>query len=453
MPPRVGELNRNSATRTTTPPRSATRVTTLPVRAVWASWLGSTTRLVRDAHGVTPAWKSLAGRMLTVVRVLGLAVNPAPAGKGCPRHARVTSGGRPWAPAVFRMAMPFLPCKYRSVSCARVLPRRARGHARVVLGVLRAEGPATQWCIPGWPVTCSRAFVGPGFPLRGPCGRSRARCPQAHGRHDFRLSPQLPIAQAIHWERLGPGEGAGARGFRQARRDWTALAGGVRCGHEESYTQPSVLGSLRRCPAPGRGWLARSDAAARPVFSAEADNPERQRLVTAARDKGQGVAVAEPASGWNEKRGGLRRLSRLAACDIDMVLVECTDRRAHFAFSAHALAHSCVSAAQNATKPLHPPPPLRGSHSSTSMVPHHLQPTTLGRTRPASGEPLPALANHCARTPRPVPRPSARHTGISPQAPTTRGDPGVGSAASAEFRPPLAHRELLPQHLGDRGIA
>lgn len=382
MPPRVGELNRNSATRTTTPPRSATRVTTLPVRAVWASWLGSTTRLVRDAHGVTPAWKSLAGRMLTVVRVLGLAVNPAPAGKGCPRHARVTSGGRPWAPAVFRMAMPFLPCKYRSVSCARVLPRRARGHARVVLGVLRAEGPATQWCIPGWPVTCSRAFVGPGFPLRGPCGRSRARCPQAHGRHDFRLSPQLPIAQAIHWERLGPGEGAGARGFRQARRDWTALAGGVRCGHEESYTQPSVLGSLRRCPAPGRGWLARSDAPARPVFSAEADNPERQRLVTAARDK--------ESRSPNRRPGGTKSAAACAACHgwRRATSIWCSSSARIGAPTSPSLLTPLLTHA-SALRRTRPSPSIRRLRSAAAIRPRAWSRTTCNRPRWA--EPVPPL--------------------------------------------------------------
>ena len=59
---------------------------------------------------------------------------------------------------------------------------------------------------------------------------------------------------------------------------------------------------------------------------AEAGNLERQRerLVEAAIAKGYGVAaVAERASGLNEKRRGLQRLFRLAAAgEIDVVLIE-----------------------------------------------------------------------------------------------------------------------------------
>ena len=62
---------------------------------------------------------------------------------------------------------------------------------------------------------------------------------------------------------------------------------------------------------------------------------QRERLVSAAMDKGYGVAVvvAERASGLNEKRRGLHRLFRLAGeGEIDVVLIEFKDRLARFGF-------------------------------------------------------------------------------------------------------------------------
>ena len=62
---------------------------------------------------------------------------------------------------------------------------------------------------------------------------------------------------------------------------------------------------------------------------------QRERLVSAAMDKGYGVAVvvAERASGLNEKRRRLHRLFRLAGeGEIDVVRSEFKDRLTRFGF-------------------------------------------------------------------------------------------------------------------------
>ena len=92
---------------------------------------------------------------------------------------------------------------------------------------------------------------------------------------------------------------------------------------------PSRVGGKERCAVYARACSEKQ---------AEAGNLERQRerLVTAATDKGYGVAavVAERASGLNEKRRGLHRLFRLAAAgEVDVVLVEFKDRLARFGFT------------------------------------------------------------------------------------------------------------------------